>query len=205
MTKNKRPATPPKSTTENVEGFEVAKAGAGETADSGVVQAAETGTPPPIQPTPLPGDAIAAQLAAKTDEDVARQAGQHLQPTTENVEDTRDPVALALVEVEKEIGKADDVKKAFDLLKQVETLTAETKLEKRIKEAAIVRIKKHCFDIQQGGPLVNIGANELAGLPGLKTAGIQAERIELRARGDNDIKTLLQRIAELENKTTEKE
>ena len=142
-------------------------------------------------------DAVAAQLKSKTDADVARQASQVAGETDEQPERGVDPVEMALKEVEAHIAEADNVKLAYELLQRFRDTPAKTKLENRIKAACIERVEKHCRDIQNGVPIVTIGADEIANHPSFNNASIQAQRVEMRSRGDLDIKDLLAENASL--------
>ena len=187
MAKNQKPVKP---ATENVEGFEVKSAAASEQQPPAPVAQTDAGQADAAQAEAKPettADAVAQQLGDKTAEDVELARAR----LATAVSDSRSPLDLALEQIEAELKKRDDVKKAFDFLRELEAIPAKTKLEAQIKAACIARARKHTFDIQQMPSVPHIGANELATLPGLKTAGIQAERVELRARNDRDIQSLL--------------
>lgn len=140
----------------------------------------------PVKPATT-DEVVKAQIESKTEQDVQRQS-------------EIDPVAQVLAEVEEKIAEATDVGLAFELLKEIEGIPASTNIEIKIKKVCVERVKRHCFDIQQGLPLVKMGANELAKEPGLNSASIQDERLELAGRNDPDIKHLLEKIEALKTK-----
>lgn len=199
------PAAPGESAAvQNVGGFEVA-GGDSNAADN---QAAAQSPPPVTAPAVTPADAVAKQLDEKTARDAASQAmpetgRQEQEPQQAAV----DPVAAAMREVDAMLDECKTHLDGHELRRKLEVIPAKTKLERRIKEAALQRVAEWTLAVQNGTQPPRIEANEIAKLPGLQTAGIQAERMELRSREDRDIKSLLaeneklqQQLAEMQKK-----
>lgn len=100
-----------------------------------------------------PGVAIAAQLKAKTDEDVARQerqlGGDAAQGDVSG--DVAAAVQAAVQALEQSLPKT--LKESFALRKEIEAMTAGDKREKQIKVALLSRINRHILESQQGLPV----------------------------------------------------
>jgi hypothetical protein len=123
-------------------------------------------------------EAIAQQISAATKERMHRVKIDDT-PQPDSVE-LKSQIAHALAATEKRIATANNLKLAYDLLKEVEGSPATTKPEQRIKAACVARIKKHCFAIQQGLPQVpTVSANQQASMNRARMSNptTRAERI----------------------------
>ena len=85
-----------------------------------------------------------------------------------------------------------DFAESLIALKKAENLPEGTRQEKASKAQTLKAIREHVGRIQQGLPQIVIDANALVNAPGLNNRIVQAERLEARSRGDQDIAYLLE-------------
>ena len=160
--------------------------GTGDWGEPTATTAAQPESAPETQAAPAkaaatPADAIQAQIAEKMKLDIERnKVAMHQDEPAPNA------IESAVAEIEKRL--VPDLLKSFALLKELESVKANTRSELKIKRAVIARVQKHCFDLQQGKPTLppptanQQAANKEAGLTLPKRRAERVKRLKAEFR-----------------------
>lgn len=90
-----------------------------------------------------------------------------------------------------------DLKASLALLQQTESLPTRNPAEEAIRAAKLNLIRAHVFRLQQGLPVIAIDPNELAKASARSAAILKAQRLELLARENPEIRELLAEVDRL--------
>lgn len=95
-----------------------------------------------------------------------------------------------------------DLKKSFDLLHEATALPTSTNRERKVRAIALAAVRKHVFALQQGTPLVTMGATEIAkAAPTHDT--LHRHKLEMIARHMPEVKQLLEEYDALKRKNAD--
>ncbi len=83
------------------------------------------------------------------------------------------------------------MKACYKLLAEFEALPTKSGAQEKAREAKLAPLRKHIFDLQQGNPVVHMGADQLHAGHHTHNALLKRQRLEEWAKSDHTIKEFL--------------